>query len=136
MASRQVVWTQCDQLTGEQLPIVDRQLIHFSPQQNHTPSAKSKAHGRTNIPLAVVSVNNLVFLKGDKDKFKACEKYLVVDISDDLSCELRKFTTSQFPSKVYSVLLSQCYPVALTVLAQSPQGPFPWSLQALSIRLQ
>ena len=37
------VWTQRDQLTGEQLPIVDRQLIlsqDFSRKLNHLPSAK------------------------------------------------------------------------------------------------
>ena len=120
------VWTQRDQLTGQQLPIVDRQIIlsqHFSRQQNHTPSAKSKARGRTEVPSAAVSVGDLVFLKCDKDKLKAREKYLVVSVSEDLTCELRKFTTSQFRSKVYSVPASECYPVAPTVLAQSPQGP-------------
>ena len=120
------VWTQRDQLTGEQLPIVDRQLIlsqNYSRQQNHAPSAKSKARGRTNLPSAVVSVGDLVFLKGDRDKLKAREKYLVVSIREDLSCELRKFTSSQFCSKVYVVPMSECYPVAPKVLAQSPQGP-------------
>ena len=124
--SAREVWTQRDQLTGEQLPIVDRQLIlsqHSSRQQNHTPSAKSKARGRTNLPSAVVSVGDLVFLKGDRDKLKAREKYLVVSIREDLSCELRKFTSSHFRSKVYLVPMSECYPVAPTVLAQSPQGP-------------
>ena len=54
---------------------------------------------------------------------KASEKYLVVSIREDLSCELRKFTTSKFHSKPYLVPMSECYPVALIVLAQSPQGP-------------
>ena len=124
--SAREVWTQRDQLTGEQLPIVDRQLIlsqHYSRLQNHPSSAKSKARGRTNQPSAAVSVGDLVFLKGDRDKLKAREKYLVVNISEDLSCELRKFTTSQFRSKLYLVPMSECYPVARTVLAQSPQGP-------------
>ena len=124
--SAREVWTQRDQLTGEQLPIVDRQLIlsqHSSRQQNHTPSAKSKARGRTNLPSAVVSVGDLVFLKGDRDKLKAREKYLVVSVREDISCELRKFTSSHFRSKVYLVPMSECYPVASTVLAQSPQGP-------------
>ena len=69
--SAREVWTQRDQLTGQQLPIVDCQIIlsqHFSHQQNHTPSAKSKACGRTKVPSAAVSVGDLVFLKGDKDK--------------------------------------------------------------------
>ena len=124
--SAQEVWTQRDQLTGEQLPIVDRQLIlsqNYSRQQNHAPSAKSKARGRTNLPTAAVSVGDLVFLKGDRDKLKAREKYLVVGVREDLSCALRKFSTSQFRSKLYVVPMSECYPVPPTVLAQSPQGP-------------
>ena len=50
---------------------------------------------------AAFSVGDLVFLKSDKDKLKAREKYLVVNVSVDLSCKLRKFTPSQFRSKVY-----------------------------------
>ena len=57
------------------------------------------------------------------EKLKAREKYLVVSIREDLPCELRKFTTSQFRSKVYLVPMSECYPLAPTVLAQFPQGP-------------
>ena len=55
--------SQRDQLTGEQLPIVDRQLIlsqNYSRQQNHAPSAQSKARDRTNLPTAAVSVGDLV----------------------------------------------------------------------------
>ena len=47
----------------------------------------------------------------------------MVGIREDLSCELRKFTSSQFRSKVYLVPMSECYPVAPTVLTQSLQGP-------------
>ena len=36
----------------------------------------------------------------------------MVNVSEDLSCELRKFTASQFRSKVYSVPMSECYPVS------------------------
>ena len=53
---------------------------------------------------------------------KAREKYLVVGIREDLSCELWKFTSSRFHSKVYWVPMSECYPVTPTVLAQSLQG--------------
>ena len=58
----QEVWTQRDQLTGEPLPIVDRELIlsqNYSRQQNHAPSEKSKARGRTNLPTTAVSVGDL-----------------------------------------------------------------------------
>ena len=45
------------------------------------------------------------------------------NIREDLSCELRNFTTSQFRSKFYLAPMSECYPVAPTVLAHAPQGP-------------
>ena len=47
----------------------------------------------------------------------------MVNIREDLSFELRKFTTSQFRSKLYVEPMSECYTVAPTVLAQFPQGP-------------
>ena len=78
------VWTQRYQLTGQHLPVVDRQLIrsqNFSRQQNHLPSA-------------AVSADDLIFLTGDQDKLKAREKYLMVSISERLSCKLWKFATS------------------------------------------
>ena len=120
------VWTQRDQLTGEQLPIVDRQLIlsqNFSCKLNHLPSAKSKARGRSTPSTAAISVGDLVFLKGDKDKLKARDKYLVIAIDENLTCQLWKFTTSQFRSKVYTVPTSECYRVCPTVLVESPLGP-------------
>ena len=120
------VWSQCDQLTSEQLPIVDRQLIlsqNFSRKLNHLPSAKSKAHGRSTPSTAAISVGDLFFLKGDKDKLKVRDKYLVIAINENLTCQLRKFTTSQFRSKVYTVPTSECYRVCPTVLVESPLGP-------------
>lgn len=125
LSSREI-WTQRDQLTGEQLPIVDRQIIlcqDFSREHNHMASAKSKARGHTRSRSNMISVGDLVFLVGEKDKTKAREKYLVVRVDTDLSCQLRKFTSSQFRSKVYTVPMSQCYLVQPTVLAQSSQGP-------------
>ena len=94
------VWTQRDQLTG-----------------------KSKAHGRSTPSTAAISVRVLVFLKGDKDKLKARDKYLVIAINENLTCQLRKFTTSQFRSKVYTVPTSECYRVCPTVLVESPLRP-------------
>ena len=119
------VWTQRDQLTDEQLPIVDRQLMlsqNFSRKLNHLPSAKSKARGRSTPSTAPISVGDLVFLKGDKDKLKAGDKYLVIAINENLTCQLRMFTTSQFRSKVYTVPTSECYRVCPTVLVESPLG--------------
>ena len=120
------LWTQHDQLTGEQLPIVDRQVIlnqHRSHLQNHPSSSVSKASGKPRLPHPTVSVGTLVFLVCDKSKLAAREKYLIVGLTDSNTCQLRKFTSSQFRSKVYTVPISQCFPVSPTMLAQDPQGP-------------
>ena len=120
------LWTQRDQLTGEQLPIVDRQVIlnqHRSRLQNHPSSSVSKADGKPRLPHPTVSVGTLVFLVCDKSKLAAREKYLIVGLTDSNTCQLRKFTSSQFRSKVYTVPISLCFPVSPTMLAQDPQGP-------------
>ena len=114
------VWTQRNQLTDQQLPIVDRQVVlsqKFSHHQNHLSSAKSIARSHTNMPSAAVSVADLVFLKSAKDKLKACVKYLVVRVSLDLSCSLH-LSVSQLLS-VYVRSLS-CGPHS------SGSGSHPW----------
>ena len=126
LSSREI-WTQRDQITGEQLPIVDRQLIlnqQFTRSMNHAPSAKSKSH----IPSPPIPLNfqvgHLVYIKGERNKYKARDKYMIVSISDDSKhCQLRKFTMSQFRSKTYDIKLSQCFPVQPTTLKACSRHP-------------
>ena len=125
--SAREAWTQRDQVTGEQLPLSDRALIssqNVSRNANHAHSAASKAHGNCSSTGGSISVGDLVFLKGERNKCKARDKYMVVQVlHDDGWCKLRKFTLSQFRSKTYDIRICDCYPVASTTLAQSPQGP-------------
>lgn len=123
--SAREVWTQRDQMSGQQLPIEDRQLLLLQQHarlQNHPASAKSKAHGRPPAPPPPLQVGVLVYLKGDRDKTKARDKYLISSLQGDM-CQLRKFTKSQFRSKAYTVKLTDCFPVASTVLSRWPHGP-------------
>lgn len=83
------LWTQGHQVTGPQLPIDDRQIIlslNFSCKRNHHPSAKSKAPGSTKTSTPAVHVGDLVYIRGDKDKLKARDKYLVISVDKALSC--------------------------------------------------
>ena len=101
--SAREIWTQRDQMTGETLPTVDRDIIlsqNAARKKNHLPSAKSKASGQSFPSTSPITVGDLVFLKGDKDKTKAREKYLVIAMDNGKMCHLRKFTSSQFRSKV------------------------------------
>ncbi len=123
--SAREIWTQRDQLTGEQLPIEDRQLIvqqHLRRSLSHGPNAASKATFKSPPPDQGISVGDLVYVKGDRDKTKAREKFLVCAIPDDGALLLRKFTLSQFRSKVYQVKREDCYLVSSDVKGQSP-GP-------------
>lgn len=98
-------------------------LFSISSASNRTPRKKSRACNHTAIPSASVSVGNLVFLQGNKNELKVCEKYFVVSASDKLCCELWKFTNSQFHSKVPGTYMYvQIYnPLTLPILAQSSQ---------------
>ena len=118
--SAREMWTQRDQFTGQQLPIQDRHVIRqqqLTRSQSHQATALSKPRGRTAAPEHDLHVGDLVYLKGDCDKTRGRDKYLVVSIND-IMCQLRKFTTSQFRSKTYDVRLSDCFPVVSTTLLQ------------------
>ena len=123
--SARELWTQRDQITGDQLPVDDRQVIccqFQSRKSNHLPSARSKASRHTPALTPDLQVGTLVYLKSDKDKCHAREKYMVVSVADSM-CQLRKFTKSQFRSKTYDVRKSDCYPITATVPDTRPHGP-------------
>ena len=116
--SAREIWTQRDQITGEQLPIEDRQLIltqHLNRTYHHGHSALSKATISTQGPHYNLHIGDLVYINSDRDKARAREKYLICE-SDDQHFILRKFSQSQFRSKIYRVKREQCYPIIPTVL--------------------
>ena len=122
LSSREV-WNQRDQVTGQQLPLNDQELIaeqHSIREQNHLPSAKSKACGKQPPPERNIHVGNLVYLCSDKNKNKSRDKYLVTRVHGN-SCMIRKFTKNQLRLKEYEVPLSECYPIQVNV--PTIQGP-------------
>ena len=121
--SAREIWTQRDQLSGAQLPLDDRDIIikqQMDREGNHPLSSRSKSHGKPPQPCLGIKVGDLVFLKADQDKTKPREKYMVVSI-DESTCQVRKFTKSQFRSKTYSIHLTDCFPVIPNKLI--PNGP-------------
>ena len=124
--SAREVWTQRDQITGEQLPINDRELIlaqNAARLKNHTPSAQSKAHGKgpSFAPRKTFQVGDLVYLTTDRDKNKARDRYIVTESSNSV-CSVRKFTQSQYRTRSYTVNCSDLYHVLPTMLPALP-GP-------------
>ena len=107
------IWTQRDQFTGKQLNVADKEIITSqakSRNRNHIHSAKSKSHGKAELPVNNVSEGSLVYVISDKDKTRAREKYIVVSKSGEW-CKIRKFTKNQYRSKIYDVKLSEVYPI-------------------------
>jgi len=106
------LWTQRDQVTCDQLPIMEKQIIdqqHHNRLKNHPYSAKSKSLGKPEL-TSCIAVGDLIYLRGERDKTKCRDKYIVIDM-DKSHCKIRKFTKSQFRSKSYDVRVSECYPV-------------------------
>ena len=108
-------WTHRDQYSNTQLPIDDTDIIRTQHQQrlkNHPFSEQSKCptESRAYTPSHKIAVGDLVYLRTERDKTKARNRYLVVSI-DHPWCFIKKFTNTQIRSVSYKVRLSECYRV-------------------------
>ena len=122
--SARELWTQRDQVTGEQLPINDWQIIQkqpFSREHNHGFSSNVKSKNKTRKPNNI-NVGDLIYIASDKDKTKSRDKYLVVE-TNNCTCRVHKFTKSQFRSKTYEVKLTDCYPIRSNSTSHVLHGP-------------
>lgn len=119
------IWTQRDQITGDQLAFADQTLIMSQQSnrlQNHPHSATSKARQRPTYQVHSINIGDLVYLKDEHDKTKAREKYIIVSKSHG-RCTVRKFVKSQFRQKSYEVPLCDCYPITPEVQNYKPHKP-------------
>ncbi|KAJ8412433.1 hypothetical protein AAFF_G00127690 [Aldrovandia affinis] len=104
---------QRDQFSNRQLPVNDQELImkqHSQRVTNHPYSVRSKTpSGRVAVP-PTIRPGDLVYLYGDRNKSKACDRYLVTGV-DGAWCNIRKFTGTQLHRTSYRVRLGDCYKV-------------------------
>ena len=108
------LWTQRDQVSGDQLPLDDRELIMNQHQRrliNHPLSEKSKAKGRPALPSPAVKVGSLVYVYGDRDKTVARCRYMVCGFTESGLVKLRRFSAKYFSSQVYEVKPNDIYTV-------------------------
>ena len=108
------LWTQRDQVTGEQLPIVDRDLIinqHNRRLANHPFSEKSKSGGKPARQPPNLTIGTLVYVFSDRDKTAARPRYIVSGFSDSGLIQLRRFTSKLLNRKVYDVSPDNIYKV-------------------------
>ena len=118
--SARELWTQRDQHTGEQLPLNDREIIQSqskSRAKNHGSSAKAKSRGKDITTGVSLSIGDLVYIKSERDKLHARDKYIVTGISKEF-CKVHKFTKSQIRGKEYDMKLSELYPITSNTLSQ------------------
>ena len=119
------MWTQRDQISGDQLPIDDRQIIinqYNSRMHNHPHSQKSKAFGKPPRPTAKVNIGSLVFVHTDRNKISARQRYIVTSI-DGNNVKLRKFTKALFGVKEYEAKLQEIYTVPVIESCELPEKP-------------
>ena len=112
LSAREMLY-QRDQFSNIQIPVSDEQLIksqHEAKLDNHKFSEISKAPNRKIPPKCSAKVGDLVYVKSDKSKGKARERYLVIlEEGDWLS--IRKFTSTQLRAFEYRIKRSEVYSV-------------------------
>ena len=109
--SAREMWTQRDQFSNQQIPLHDQNLIVQQHEQriaNHRHSEKAKAPVTKNRPAEHITVGDLVSLYSDRNKTRARERYLVVEVTGSF-CNIKKFVGSQLRSTSYRVKTSDCY---------------------------
>ena len=111
--SAQELWTKRDQVTGNPLPVEDREVImsqYRTRLRNHPKSEKCKSHGKPPHPSAAVDVGSLVFVYTDRNKLQARKRYLVTHMDGD-KVKLRRFTEHLLGNKEYDSNLQEIYKV-------------------------
>ena len=121
LSAKEIIF-QRDQHSLEQLNFSDLALSHDQRevrQKNNVSSAHSKAPGKSFAAGSDAKVGDLVFIKDERNKYKARDRYIVVSI-DDKNAQLQKLT-DKFMSKKYIVPLVKLYP------ASGPPSRLPYA---------
>ena len=112
LSAKEIVF-QRDQHSLEQLGFDDKDLAKQQNDirlQNHQASAKSKAPGRKKASMSNSDVGSLVFIKDERDKNKARDRYIIVAV--DRNNAIIQKLTDRFMSKKYTVPFNRLYPAS------------------------
>ena len=110
-------WCKRDQFTNVQIPIDDQQLIITQHEQrlaNHPYSLKAKNPKGFQASPQSLCVGDLVYLKSDKSKVRARDRYIIVQIQDSEWCFVKKFSGIQLRAQSYKVRLQDCFSIQPT----------------------
>ena len=112
LSAKEIVF-QRDQHSLEQLGFNDKDLANQQSNirlQNHSSSARSKAPGKGVASTTAYEVGSLVFIKNERDKNKARDRYIIVTVNNK-NAILQKLT-DKFMAKKYTVPLNRLYPAS------------------------
>ena len=113
---------QRNQFDGTQMPVEDRAIVqqrYDQRLQSHLPSARYKARGKTSPVQSSLKEGDLVYLKTDRDKTKARDRYLVV-ATDGKVCSLHKFKGHRLHGRRYTVSVCDCSVIQPSVPEADP----------------
>ena len=113
--SAREMWFSRDQFTNEQLPVEELKLINEQHQQrlnNHAHSSAVKDRGRNRDTTSeIFVVGDIVYVRSDRSKCQARDRYLVVAILDKGWAHIKKFVGSQLRAHSYKVRFKDLYRV-------------------------
>ena len=114
----QELYSNRDQSTGAKLDLSDlklSELQHKMRNDSHGSSAKYESRDAKHPETPDIKKGNIVFLKSEKSKHKAREKYFVVnELDDEQKVEIQKITDKQIRAKKYKVKLMKLSPLRIT----------------------
>ena len=127
LSSRELC-TQRNQFSNEQIPIYDLQHIlakQKARQANYPLSEAAKGGYRPEAPVPSLQVGDLVYVKSDRDKSYARDRYIIVSRIDGEWCFIKKFSGSQLRATSYKMKLAECYAVPNTLPPPSYHSVVP-----------
>ena len=110
--------SQRDGSTGTALDIDDEILSMMQTvcrNKNQISSSKFKARGGNLVQPADVSVGSLVYIKQEKSKLKARDRYMITKMEGEF-CVLKKLLKSKLRDKEYRLKTTEIYPVSSNVI--------------------
>jgi hypothetical protein len=94
--------------------------------ENHSHSERSKCKSNKRSPPVEISIGDLVYIKSDRNKCQARDRYIVVAQEDEW-CFVRKFKGSQLCATSYKVRQNDCFTVPCNTTAYKYQYSQPSS---------
>ena len=116
------MWTKRDQVSGNQIEVLDKDIIrsqHRQREQNHFYSEKSKSGGKGALARPNLSEGDLVYIYSDGNKLTPRPRYIVISLEGE-RCRVRKLNKGLYASRVYDLKVNEVYKVPGFVMDTTP----------------